>query len=231
MKRRFLTLLIFCCSMSLSAQNSFPGNLGIGIATPTNKLDVFSNNERIAIRNETVALVLGQWDTATNRIESVGRPLYITTYTGPINFGISGSNNLTIANSGNIGIGTTSPAERLSVNGNIRAREVKVENANWPDYVFEKQYKSFPLNHLEKYINKNKHLPGMPTAKEVKENGINLGDMNTKLLQKIEELTLYMIELKKENAAFKAKTLRLNKIQNSRIQKLEHHLLPKNGVL
>lgn len=106
---------------------------------------------------------------------------------------------------GNLGIGTATPREKLSVNGNIRAKEVKVETANWPDYVFKTDYKIVPLTDLETYIKTNRHLPEMPTAKEAETNGIELGEMNKRLLQKIEELTLYLIELKKENEQLKTR--------------------------
>ena len=100
---------------------------------------------------------------------------------------------------GNVGIGTLTPSEQLSVNGKIRAKEIKVEALNWPDYVFKKDHELLPLNELEMFVKKNNHLPEIPDAKEAEENGISLGEMNAKLLKKIEELTLYMIELKKEN--------------------------------
>lgn len=99
---------------------------------------------------------------------------------------------------GNVGIGTLSPAERLSVNGKIRAKEIKVETANWPDYVFEDRYELKELETLEEFIKVNKHLPDIPSAKEAEENGINLGDMNGKLLKKVEELTLYVIDQNKK---------------------------------
>jgi hypothetical protein len=98
---------------------------------------------------------------------------------------------------GNVGIGTLNPAEKLSVKGKIRAQEIKVESANWADFVFGKNYKLPPLAETEEHIKKNGHLPGIPSAAEVAKNGIELGDMNKKLLQKIEELTLYLIEMKK----------------------------------
>src|SRR5690606_30841475 len=99
---------------------------------------------------------------------------------------------------GNLGIGITNPAEKLSVNGNIRAREIKVEVTGWPDYVFESSYQLLDLLETERFINQNRHLPGIPSSSEVDKEGLNLGEMNAKLLQKIEELTLYVIDLKKE---------------------------------
>ncbi|TCC87397.1 hypothetical protein EZ428_21655 [Pedobacter frigiditerrae] len=106
-----------------------------------------------------------------------------------------------ISPNGDVGIGTTAPTEKLSVNGKIRAREIKVEPnpATWPDYVFETDYKVENLEELERYIKTNKHLPEMPTAKEVGANGIELGEMNRLLLKKVEELTLLLIDQGKKN--------------------------------
>ncbi len=104
-----------------------------------------------------------------------------------------------VTGNGNVGIGTTNPAEKLSVNGKIRAHEIKVEITGWPDYVFEDDYKKPSLLEIEKFISANKHLPEIPSKDEVSQNGIALGDMNKRLLKKIEELTLYVIEMKKEN--------------------------------
>ena len=110
-----------------------------------------------------------------------------------------------IRNNGNIGIGTATPTEKLSVNGNIRAKEVKVETANWPDYVFDEDYALTPLSELETYLKANKHLPGIPSAKEAEADGIGLAEMNRKLLEKVEELTLHLIDVKKENAEQESK--------------------------
>jgi hypothetical protein len=86
----------------------------------------------------------------------------------------------------------------LTVRGTIRGCKVKANNLNgWCDYVFDKDYKLQSLSELEKYIKQNKHLPDMPTEKQVLENGIDLGEMNMKLLKKIEDLTLYIIEQNK----------------------------------
>jgi len=113
---------------------------------------------------------------------------------------------------GNVGIGTLDPKERLSVNGKIRAQEIKVETANWPDYVFTKDYQLPSLSETEDHIKEKGHLPGIPSAEEVKTNGVDLGEMNAKLLKKIEELTLYLIEIKKDHDLEKRDNLEQKKI-------------------
>lgn len=88
---------------------------------------------------------------------------------------------------------------KLSVDGKIISEEVRVLlKTSWPDYVFAENYKLPDLNNLENFINVNKHLPNIPSADEVKNGGILLGDMNAKLLEKIEELSLYIIQLNKK---------------------------------
>ena len=84
------------------------------------------------------------------------------------------------------------------MDGKVICEELKVElEAAWPDYVFAPDYDLMPLRDLEKDIKKHRHLPGIPSASEVKREGIEVGDMQAKLLQKIEELTLYIIEQEK----------------------------------
>lgn len=131
-----------------------------------------------------------------------GNSFWISSY-GGFKFFTYGSPRFVISASGNVGIGTTTPKEKLSVNGKIRAQEIKVENTNWPDYVFAHGYQLPSLMETENHIKEKGRLPGIPSATEVKNNGIDLGEMNAKLLQKIEELTLYLIEIKKENEELK----------------------------
>lgn len=99
------------------------------------------------------------------------------------------------------------------VNGTVRSKEVIVEATNWPDYVFQEGYTLPTLSELEIFIAANKHLPEVPTAQEVEEKGVELGEMNKILLKKMEEMTLYMIELKKENQVLAE---RLDKIEGKR---------------
>jgi len=101
------------------------------------------------------------------------------------------------AATGNVGIGTDNPTYKLSVLGNIRSNEVVVETG-WADYVFDETYKLPLLSDVEKFIQQNKHLPNIPSAKEVEEKGLHLGDTQKRMMEKIEELTLYMIEANKK---------------------------------
>lgn len=121
-------------------------------------------------------------------------------------------------NAGNVGIGTPYPVHKLSVNGTIGAGEVIVEAPVWCDYVFEDDYKLKPLSEVKSYIDKNGHLPDVPSAEVVEEKGISLGDMTKIQMEKIEELTLYMIEmqekmekLQKQNEALQLQVKELSK--------------------
>ena len=119
-----------------------------------------------------------------------------------------------ISNSGQVGIGTSSPGAKLAVKGDIHAEEVRVDlTVPGPDYVFEEDYDLPTLESLQNYIRENKHLPEVPSAKEMEANGIDLGVMNMLLLKKVEEMTLYQIELfeilkeqQKEIESLKSKT-------------------------
>jgi hypothetical protein len=98
---------------------------------------------------------------------------------------------------GNVGIGTTNPQQKLHVKGTVYSTEVKVDVAagTGPDYVFSKNYQLPTLDYLKSYIAQHQHLPEVPSAKEMEAKGVNLGEMNLLLIKKIEELTLYQFQL------------------------------------
>ncbi len=147
----------------------------------------------------------------------------------------SGANNYLILQPswGKTGIGTYSPNAKLHLNGNMLiggtslnpatgytlsidgkmiCTEARVQlTASWPDYVFADDYQLPSLESVEKYVQQNKHLPNIPAAAEVEAQGFDLGDMNRKLLEKIEQLTLHLIEIKKENKALNERLTALEK--------------------
>jgi len=190
MKKIFTPVLFWLISQVCYGQsNTFPlnGNVGIGTNNPQYKLDI---NGVLQLYNRDAASAT--WDNI--RIWAEGGSSVIESNGDEDGLILRSNYGGKILLMSNVGIGTLSPSEKLSVNGKIRAKEIKVENANWPDFVFAKSYGLPTLKETEKHIKEKGHLPGIPSAEEVKANGVDLGDMNAKLLQKIEELTLYLIE-------------------------------------
>ena len=158
---------------------------------------------------------------------------YFETEFGVVSYDPSGKTDITsqiavnelivTTNGGNVGIGEASPDHKLSVNGTVGAKEVKVTSSGWSDFVFGPDYDLKSLDQVEDFIRENGHLPDIPSAEEVEENGISLGEMDARLLQKIEELTLYVIEqgkelneLKKENEKQANEIERLNTRLNTK---------------
>ncbi len=196
------------------------GNLGLGTLTPTSKLEVQTSGNGWPLSLRANAFNPGEinglkfysgyiGDDKWAGIASVAENLHSNKTA--LSFYSGETEKMRLAWNGNVGIGTTNPTEKLSVNGNIRAREIKVEATNWPDYVFEENYKVGKLEELESYIKANKHLPEIPSAKEVRTNGVELGGMNKLLLKKIEELTLQLIEVNKKVDAQYIEISRLKK--------------------
>jgi len=168
------------------------GKVGIGITSPTVKFHVVDNTGYAfgsALINTHAAghglLVQGGGTTGNRYIMQLKDA--------------GGNNRMTIHDTGEVGIGTTVPDEMLTVNGHIHAKEVRVDlSVLGPDYVFSDNYPLTTLKEVEDFIQKEKHLPEIPSAKEMEANGVQLGEMNMLLLKKIEELTLYTLEQQKE---------------------------------
>lgn len=106
---------------------------------------------------------------------------------------------------GNLGVGTMSPQSKLAVDGTVTAREFVATLDGWPDFVFDDDYWLMPLEELEAEVRSLGHLPGIPSAQEVATAGVGIGEMQAKLLLKVEELTLYLFELARENERLRAR--------------------------
>ncbi len=178
------------------------GNLGIGVATPNEPLEIAG----------TGRMFLGDGGGSARKgllIDAVEDGTYVRLHA--YNYGTLSSMNLIINpyGGGNVGIGTTNPGSyKLAVLGSIHATSVVVETG-WSDYVFDKDYRLAPLSEVEAHIKAEKHLPGIPSAAEVAEKGVSLGDMQSKLLAKVEELTLHLIAQEKTLTAVQSENASL----------------------
>ena len=112
---------------------------------------------------------------------------------------------------GLVGIGTSNPQSALAVNGTVTAREIVVTNSGWPDYVFADDYQLMSLEEVETFIKTNKHLPNIPSEYVIENEGLPVSDMTGRRMEKIEELTLHVIELNKKVKKLEAENERLNK--------------------
>ena len=209
------------------------GNVGIGTANPSRKLHIVSETayDYPLLLQAPATPAIQFVDNTAGTVGYIGGGasgfltggggygLTIRSEGYGIYFGAnrSASTHMAILSSGNVGIGTTDPHSKLAVNGTITAKEVRVTEMGWSDFVFEDTYELPSLDSVESYIKKHKHLPDIPSAKKVEQQGLAVSEMLAKQMQKIEEMTLYLIELKKGNEALKAKNAELEK----RLAKLE----------
>lgn len=206
----FLAVLFCGANLSLNAQNQWNGSTTI--------YDQISRAGNVSIQNADLT-VWGNQSIGFNTYDGYYPAEYIADSLFISNYGLSRTNNIVnlsgwaslrfitgkqsrvfIGGNGAVGMGTeTIPTGyKLAVAGKVIAEEVKVQlQANWPDYVFTDTYVLPSLSEVEKYILENGHLENIPSAKEVEEDGISVGEMNAKLLEKVEELTLYIIEQEK----------------------------------
>lgn len=194
---------------NINAQNTIfsenGGFVGIGTVAPIARLQVYENT---AANNTANGITIEQGGTGNALLQFLqtgvqrwtmgidnanARSFKIAT-----GIGLGTADKFTILTSGNVGIGTTTPDQLLSVNGNIHGKSMIVDLAGLPDYVFHSNYYLPTLESVQAYIDKNHHLQDVPTATEVEKTGMNLGDMNKVLLKKVEELTLYVIDLNKQ---------------------------------
>jgi hypothetical protein len=175
-------------------------NEGIGTTTPNTKLQILNGSDCSLTTNGFIQLgASNSWNLIMDdneilaRNNGVGNDFFIQN---------DGGNVLMCASKlGGVGIGITAGSSLangyiLSVDGKIIAEEMRIQNStNWPDYVFAEQYHLMPLDELKKSIEKNKHLPNIPSASTVEHDGILVGDMQKHMMEKIEELTLYILDL------------------------------------
>lgn len=173
------------------------GNIGIGTNNPSAKLEVAGS---ICVYDGNFYKIRSSNSTNWSNTDIMGHGWSgQQDYTSILVAGnTTNSAEIRLMADGNVGIGTTNPQSRLAVNGTVTAVRVKVTQAGWPDFVFEPAYNLPSLSEVEAFIKRNKHLADIPSVDEVKANGLDVGDVQAKLLQKIEELTLYLIDMNKK---------------------------------
>ena len=210
------------------------GNVGIGTTSPAGRLQVTSSGNPVPMvvgdagcGSGFMGLTFGQPVGCGNyTLLSNGPHTWLNAPGGNIQFVTGNAGRMTVSYNGNVGIGTGNPQYLLSVNGQIGAKDVIVTNSGWSDYVFEPGYRLRPLSELSVYIHAHHHLPDIPSEAEVKEKGVSMAEMQTKLLAKIEELTLHMIQQDKDNRGLRelmAQQEKQNQELRDRISQLEAH--------
>ena len=196
------------------------GRVGIGTQSPVDALDIWHTDERGGLR-----LINGSQGNAHSEIRFFDGPTLRWAFgsdlqaNGGQDFFLwdeqATAVRLLVNSQGKVGIGTTPPSNgslyKLYVGDGIATRDVKVTAGNWPDYVFADDYQLMPLSELRNFLSRNRHLPGVPSAAEVERNeGVELGDMQARLLKVAEEQALYILRLEERISALEA-TLAKNK--------------------
>jgi hypothetical protein len=185
------------------------GSVGIGTSSPAELFEVNGGVSRFANTPTTSSHIDIYGGTDGSSTSSLY--IYGSSSNAPNTYlGDGVYNGYINAHGGNLGVGTTSPQHLLHVAGTIGAEQIIVSSTG-ADYVFDPKYKLAPLSEVASYVEENHHLPGIPSADEMSKQGVSLGDMQTKLLAKIEELTLHMIELKQDNVSLQQQVQELRK--------------------
>lgn len=212
--------LVFKTNNTMRMHIASTGNIGINTDDPKQMLHIYNGNILISAPQQRApgstngSIMFGEYVDSNNlggnwAIEyNTDTPVHGLNFWRPWVTGHGMCNYvLYLADNDNVGIGTNNPQAKLAVNGGILAKSVRVNTSStyWPDYVFSPSYDLMSLKELEKFVTSNQHLPGVPSASEIGETDqMDLGEMNTLLLQKVEELTLYIIDLQKQIDELKA---------------------------
>ncbi|HMZ88892.1 MAG TPA: hypothetical protein PKK72_10500 [Chitinophagales bacterium] len=187
-------------------------NIGVSGAFLYSMLAVNGTDETVTIMGTNPYIQMKNAGSNVGYLRANGSDLMLATnsgVTGKVILRANGINSMYVDQNGNIVMGSTTVAPKsgykLSVDGKVVCEELLVQLSPWPDYVFADDYKLSSLSEVENFINENNRLPGIPSAAEVESEGLNVGQMQKLMMEKIEELTLYMIELQKQNADLQAK--------------------------
>ncbi|MCG8696649.1 MAG: hypothetical protein MI922_01240, partial [Bacteroidales bacterium] len=199
---------------NLYVQNSF----GVGTTSPST---IFEINTGVKANQNALAKITGEYNPGLEIYsKSDWKPrLLLTTNDGADKWEMNVAGNwnnrglcfeynnnywLTIANNGNVGIGTINPTYKLEVEGTVKADNFVSSTTSFPDYIFSQDHEVMPLKELESFVNENMHLPNMPSEKEVVEQGMNISDVTIKSVENIETIYLHLIDLQKQVEVLKA---------------------------